>query len=134
MGRKKSDGITLSSASAKIEKTRYSDFSKCTYVVGQTLTRLMLDRNRSKELDENEAWVWIYDPPSAIELQCDGCVRQHKPLNQNCSATIHRRSPCKNPLYIYEFKTNNVMCTMFHLDITEGDKTIKGGILTVIDN
>lgn len=83
-------------------KMRYGDFTACDYVEGVTLNRWAWNRA------ESTAGVdvfWVYEiPPVSIEMQCDGCVRQHRPTVHKCTANnAGATTPFTDPDVLYSF-------------------------------
>jgi hypothetical protein len=129
MGRRRKTGQTSDLEMAITDTIPYKEFTECTFVEGITLTRYMLDVEKSKTLDVGYEWYWVYYLPiTYLEIHCDACVKAHNPKNLRCSATKHRESPYDVMDALYDFKTGKLMHHGIPIAVN-GMETIKSVIM-----
>lgn len=109
-------------ANTAFETFGYADFKGCDIITGATLVRLW----HAEKIDETTHRFWAYVPtPHMVEIQCDGCLKQHSDLNVKCSATTREPTPMTKKNGIYSFKTKEEITHDYQMIIDE-DAVVTG--------
>ena len=80
---------------------RWSMINTVQFIEGKTL-------NRVHVVEQSKRYIRAYVRVLSNEqrkLQCDYCIRQHRPTNQRCSATLGLKSNASRELVLYDWAT-----------------------------